>query len=199
MSRGARSSASSQERFEGAHLVLRGRGGKDDALALADGHLEIAGHIEILVAGVSTLLLFGILDAAVPVGLEDEFHLSRELHVEVGIAWVHAGSDAVFHFCIVSAGHTVLMCELSDASEGEEGTELQGCRRVCVIEGVSDEESVFIMLKDNFFSEYHTTNAVGGGGHLVAIKRLDILVAHGAVVVALILVQTEVESRLHAG
>ncbi len=141
-----------------------------------------------------TLLLFGILDAAVPVGLEDEFHLSRELHVEVGIAWVHAGSDAVFHFCIVSAGHTVLMCELSDASEGEEGTELQGCRRVCVIEGVSDEESVFIMLKDNFFSEYHTTNAVGGGGHLVAIKRLDILVAHGAVVVALILVQTEVES-----
>ena len=86
------------------------------------------------------------------------------------------------------------MCELSDASEGEEGTELEGRRRVSVVEGVADEESVFIMLKDDFFPEDHATNAVGGGGHLVAIKRLDILVAHGAVVVALILVQTEVES-----
>ena len=113
-----------EERFQCAHFVFRGGGGKDDAFALADRHLEIAGHIEILVAGVSALLLLGVLDAAVPVGLEDEFHLTRELHVEVGIARIHAGSDAVFHLCIVFVGHTVLMCELSDAAEGEEGTEL---------------------------------------------------------------------------
>jgi len=184
-----------EERSECAHFVFRGRGGKDDAFSFADGHFEVSGNVEVLIAGISSLLLFGIFDAAVPVGLEDELHFTGELHVEIGIARIHAGLYAVFDLGIVSAGHTVLVCELSDASEGEEGPELQCSGRVCVIESVADEQSVFIMLKDNFFSEYHTTNAIGGGRHLVAIKRLDILVAHGAVVVALILVQTEVESR----
>ena len=64
---------------------------------------------------------------------------------------------------------------------------------MCVVEGVADEQSVFMVLKDDFFPEDHAANAIGGGGYFVAIKRLDILVPHGAVVVALILMQTQVE------
>ena len=51
-----------------------------------------------------------------------------------------------------------------------------------------------MVLKDDFFPEDHATDTVGGGGYFVAIKRLDILVTHRAVVVALVFVQTQVES-----
>ena len=94
------------------------RGGEDDALVLLDGNLEIAWHVEVLVGGVATLLLLRVLDATVPVGLEDELAFLVELHVEVGIAGVHAGLDAVLHLVILTAGHAVLVRELPHRAEG---------------------------------------------------------------------------------
>ena len=58
-----------------ARLNLRGRCGKDNALAFLDAHLEIARHVQILIGGISTLLLLRIFHATIPVGMEDELIL----------------------------------------------------------------------------------------------------------------------------
>ena len=106
-------------------LGLRGRSSEDDALALLDRHLEIAGHVEVLVRGITTLLLLGILYAAIPVGHEDELVFLRELHVEIGIARIHTGLDSIVDLKVLATSSRVLVSELANASEGQERTETQ--------------------------------------------------------------------------
>ena len=170
-----------------------GRGREDDALALLDLHFEVAGHVEVLVGSIATLLLLGIFDAPVPIGTEDELVLLAELHVEVGIAGVHARLDAIVDGRVVAAGRVVLVCERPHASESQEGLEAQCRSRVGVVECVADKDAVLVMLEHHFLSENDAANAVDGGRHLVAVELADVLVPLGAVVVALILVEAEVE------
>ena len=96
---------------------------------------------------------------------------------------------------ILAAGSAVLMGELSDAPEGQEGLEAQGGCRVGVDEGVAQQDSVFIVLEHHFFPQQHASHPIQGCGHLVAVKLPDVLVSFGAEVVALVLVQSEVELR----
>ena len=182
-----------EQRLQPARLGLGGRGREHHALALADAQLEIAGHVEILVGGVAALLLLGIFDAAVPVGLEHELRLFGQLHVEVGVAGVHTGTYAVVHFLVVTAGGGVLVSELAHAAKGEERAEAQRRGRVGVDERIANEDAVFVVLEDDFFPKQHAAHAVEGGGNLVTVELLDVLVPLRTEVVALILVQAEVE------
>ena len=66
---------------EGGGIAFRGRCGKDDALSLLDRQFEVARHVEVLSRGVSALLLLGIFQVAIPVGVEDKRGFLRELHI----------------------------------------------------------------------------------------------------------------------
>ena len=174
-------------------LDLRCRSGEDDALALLDGHLEVAGHVEVLVGGVATLLLLGIFDAAIPVGHEDEVVLLRELHIQIGITGIHTGLDAVVHLLVLAAGRHVLMGELTHRAECQEGTEAQGRCRMGVDQCIANEDSVLISLEDGLLLQDDTTHAVGGCRNEAGIKLTDVLVSVRTECVALILMETQVE------
>ena len=89
----------------------------------------------------------------------------------------------------------VLVCELSHAAESEERAETQFGGRVCVDEGVAYEDTVLIVLEHHLFLEHYTSHPVNRGGHLVAVELADVLMTFGAVVVALVFVESEVELR----
>ena len=182
------------EKFlQAGSLGLTRRSGKDDALALPNRHLEIAGHVEILVGGIAALLLFGIFHTAIPVGLEDELVLLRELHVEVGIARIHTGLDAVVHLVVLARSHRVLMCELAHGAECQERAEAKRCRRVGIDQRVADEDAVLVVLEEELLLQNHATHAVDGSWNLVTVKLTNVLVTLRTVVVALILVQAQIE------
>ena len=170
-------------------LDLRRRSGEDDALALLDRHLEVAGHVEVLVRGVAALLLLRVLNAAIPVGHEDEFVLLRELHVEVGIAGIHTGLDAAVDQRILTAGGGVLVGELPHGTEGQEGAETQRGGRMGIHQRVADEQTVLVMLENHFLLQDDTTHAIGRRGNFAGVKLTDVLVPVGAECVALILVE----------
>ena len=107
------------------YLVQTGR--ENHALALVQRKDEVAGHVQILVASVSSLLLLGVFQPAVPVWLIHELVLLVELHEQFGIARIHARLDAILHFLEVAAGSAVLIGIFPHASEGEEGLEPHRC------------------------------------------------------------------------
>ena len=133
-----------------ARLYLTRRSGKDDTLTFLYRHLEISRHVEILVRGVATFLLFRILDATIPVGIEDELVFLAELHVEIRIAGIHACTDTIIHFVVSPAGGGVLVSELTHAAESHERAEAQCRCRMAIDEGVTKKDSVFIMLEHHF-------------------------------------------------
>ena len=133
-------------------LRSRRRGGENDALALADRHLKITGGVQILVRGVTALLLLRILYATVPVGLEHKFVFLGELHEQVGITGIHACLDTIVDLAIGATCHCVLVRKLAHTAESEEGTETKRGGRVSVVEGIANQDAVFKMLEDNFLS-----------------------------------------------
>ncbi|KXB43264.1 hypothetical protein HMPREF1870_01297 [Bacteroidales bacterium KA00344] len=169
--------------------------GENHTVAFPDVQFEIARHIEIFIRGIAALLLFGIFDATIPVWLKYKIALARELHIKFRIAGIQAGLDAVVHFLIISVDDGVLVRKLSHAPKGQKRFETQRRRRVGIEQRVTNQDAVLIVLKYHFLLHHYSADAVDGGRHLVAIVRADIFVPIRAVVVALILMQTEVESR----
>ena len=182
-----------EETLQFAGLDGRCGGSEDDALSLLDGYLEIAGHVEVLVGGVAALLLFRVFHSPIPVGLEDKLVFLVKLHIEVGIAGVHTGADAVFHLVVLPAGHIVLVRKLSHGTEGEEGTEAQRGGTVGIDQRIADEDAVFIALEDGLALQQYSAHAVEHGGHHVAVELPDVFVAVGTVMVPLVFVESEVE------
>jgi hypothetical protein len=64
---------------------------------------------------------------------------------------------------------------------------------VCILQRIADEDTVLIGLEDGLSFQHYATYAINRGGHYVTRKLTDVLVTLRAVVVALILVETEVE------
>ena len=62
-----------------------------------------------------------------------------------------------------------------------------------VLQGIADEDAVLIGLEDGLSLQHHATHTVDGGGHYVATELMDVLVTLRAEIVALILVESEVE------
>ena len=174
-------------------LALRCGSGKDDALALLDVHLEISGHVEVLIGSVATLLLLGILDSAIPVGNEVELVLLGELHIEVGVAGIHTGLDTIVYLKILARSHRILMGKLAHTAESQERTETQRGGRVGIYQRVADKDAVLIMLEHHFALKDYATDAIQRGGYFVTIKLTNILMTLGTEVVALILMEAQVE------
>ena len=64
---------------------------------------------------------------------------------------------------------------------------------MCINKGVTDKDAVFVVLEHHFFLQNNATYAVECCRHFVTIELAYIFVTFRTVVVALILVQTEVE------
>ena len=176
-------------------LRLARRGGEHDALALLDAHLEVAGNIQVLVRGVAALLLLRIFYATVPVGLEHKRVLLRELHVQVGIALVHARLDAAVNLLVLTARHHVLVRELAHRAEGQERAEAKRRSRVGILQRVADEDAVLVGLENRLALQNHTTHAVRRRRNKARVELTDVLVSFRTEVVALILVEAKVELR----
>ena len=85
------------------------------------------------------------------------------------------------------------MCELAHASEGQERAEAQRRGRVGIFEGVADEDTILVVLEKELLLQNHAAHAVDGSWNLVTVKLANVLVTLRTVVVALILMQTQVE------
>jgi hypothetical protein len=59
-----------------------------------------------------------------------------------------------------------------------------------VVECVAYKDSVLIVLENDFFTKYHTSDSIDGGRYFVAIKLTDVLVPFGAESIALILMES---------
>ena len=87
------------------------------------------------------------------------------------------------------------MSELPYTSESEERSEAQCCSRMGINECVAYKQAVFIVLEHHFLLQHHTSDTIDGCRNFVTIKFPDVLVALRTEIVALILMETEVEFR----
>ena len=62
-----------------------------------------------------------------------------------------------------------------------------------IFQRVANKDAVLISLEDGLSLQQYATDSVDGGGYYVTGKLADVLVTLGAVVVTLILVESEVE------
>ena len=182
-----------EERLQTACADAGRRSGKDNALTFLDIHLKVTRYVEVLIRRISSLLFLRILHPPVPVGLEDELVLLTELHVQIRIAGIHTSLDAVVHRLIVATGHGILMRELSHATECKERTEAKRSSRMCILQRITDQDPVLIMLEHHFLFQDYTTNTINGGRYFVTIKFPDVLMSFRTVVVALILMESQIE------
>ena len=114
--------------------------------------------------------------------------LTGELHVELRIATIHTGLDAIVYLLVVTVGGVVLVSELSDAAESQEGMEAQGRGTVRIQKSITDQDTVLVMLKYHFPLQDDTTDAVNRCRHFVAVELTDILMSVRTEVIPLILV-----------
>ena len=139
-----------EELLQCTGLGSRRRSGEDDTLTLLDIHLEVARNIQVFVRGIATLLLLRILHTTIPVRLENELVLLRELHEQVGIAGIHTGLDTIFYLMILTAGRRILMRKLADRAESKERTETQRGSRVSVLQCITDKDAILIVMEHHF-------------------------------------------------
>ena len=94
---------------------------------------------------------------------------------------------------ILTAGGSILMRKLAYRAECKERTESKRGSRVCIYQGIADEDTILVGLEDYFLLQYNTTNPVCRSRHEAGIKLTNVLVSVRTVVVALILVEPQVE------
>ena len=166
---------------------------KDHTLALLDVELEVARHIQIFRACIAAFLLLRILQTSVPVGAEHELVLLVNLHKERRIAPVHASRDAVLYHIVVTVHSCVLVRKLSYTTESQEGLQPQCCFGMRIHKRVADDDAVLEVLEHHFPLQDDTTHAIDRCGHLQRVELADVLVAARTEVVAVVLVEAEVE------
>ena len=85
------------------------------------------------------------------------------------------------------------MGKLADAAEGQKRAESQRCGRVSVFKRVANQNAVFVVLEEKFLLQNHAADTVNRRRNLVAVEFANVFVPFRAVVVALILVQAQIE------
>ena len=142
---------------------------------------------------VATLLLLGVLHTTVPVGAINELALLVGLHIEFGIARIHACLDTVVHHLILLVHLPVFMCKLTYAAEGQEGAQAQGSGRMGFKQSVTDENAVLVMYESLLFLEDYATDTVDGGRHTLPLKLSDVLMSLRTEVGTRILVYAQIK------
>ena len=138
-------------------------------------------------------MLLGILHTAVPVGAEHKLVFLAELHVQIRITGIHAGTYAIVHLVVFAAGHRVLVRKLPHAAESQERAEAQCRLRMRIKQRITDKDAVLVMLEHNLLLQQHPSDSVDRGWHFIAVELTDVLMPCRTVVVALILMEAEVE------
>ena len=115
------------------------------------------------------------------------------LHVQGGVAFIHACGDAVGHLMIVAAGDCVLNTQVIGVAEGQERPELQCGHRVGIHQGVTDEDAILMSDENLLFFQDYAANAVSGCGYALTVILADVLVPIGTIGVTLVAVQPQVE------
>ena len=64
-----------------------------------------------------------------------------------------------------------------------------------ILQGIAYEDAVLLLLEDDLFLQDDSSHAIGGGRHLAGIKLTNVLVSLRTEIVALILVEAQVELR----
>ena len=176
---------------------------EDDALSFFEFHFEVARHEQVFGVAVASLRLLDVFHVAIPVGGIYKAEVGVCLHEEVGIAFVELHADAARHFTIAGVAHRVFVGPLSDASEGEEGSQTERCLRLGLDEGVANlyAEVVVGSLEDEFLAQHDASDAIGPGGHFVEGEVTDVFVPFGAHFSAFVAMQAQVEfcAMLHHG
>ena len=158
-----------------------------------DIHLKIAGNIEILIEVISTFLLLRILNASIPVRLEVKLILLVKLHVQFGIARIHARLDTVLNLLIVTIRLIILMRIFTHAAKRQERTETQCGGRVCIYQRITQQHTVFVVYEYNFLTQNDTTHSEGRSRNFITFKLTDVLMSIRAEVIAIILMQSQIE------
>ena len=96
--------------FQRTSSYFRNPTGKDDAFTFFYLDFKISGNIQILVKIIAPLLLFRIFDTPIPIRLVMKFILFVQLHIQFGIARIHASFDTIRHNLIFAIGLSILVC-----------------------------------------------------------------------------------------
>ena len=62
-----------------------------------------------------------------------------------------------------------------------------------IFQSVANQQTVFVILEEELLFQNDTAHTIDGGRHLVAVELANVLVTFRAVVVALILVESQIE------
>ena len=176
-----------------AHRKFFNPGAEHDTFTFLDVELKITRNVKVLAVVVAKFQLTQVFYPTIPVGIEMPVILLAHLHVQVRVAVVHTGFDAVVAKHVVLTRHAVLMGQGGHAAEGKERTKTQRRHRMGVEQRVANQNSVGEMLEHALLLQYHATYTVNRGGNFVPLKLTDVFVAVRRVTAAKIAVKTEVE------
>jgi len=172
--------------FQTSGRYFGNTGRKDDTFTFLDIHFEIAGYIKVFVEIVSSFLFFRILDTPIPVGVKMEFIFLVQLHEQFRIAGIHTGFYTVFHQLIVTACLCIFMGILPHASESQKWPETQGCCRMGVDQSITNQNPVFVMYKNFFFTENNSSHTVSRCRNMFTIEFTDIFMPIRTIIISLI-------------
>ena len=108
--------------FQCTSSDFRNPTGKDDTFTFLYLDFKISGNIQILVKIIASLLLFRIFDTPIPVRLVMKLILFVQLHIQFGIARIHACFDTIRHNLIFATGLSILVCIFADTAKRQERT-----------------------------------------------------------------------------
>ena len=153
-----------------------GIGGEDHGLAALQLQFEGTGDEEVLAAVEAAAHLVGIGHAVVPAGSRVELARAAHLEVQVRESFVQVEGDTAFDFLGRRAGLAVLLRQVMDPAEGQEGLELEadGSRRLHQL--VLDEKLVGVLRQDQALAEDDLADLVGDHRDRVGVEVHDVLV-----------------------
>ena len=163
-----------------AHLVERGR--EDDAFALLEFGLEVAGRQQVLMSLVAASDVLLVFEVVVPVGSRDELRAGLAgLEVEPGERAVETAFHAVYGRVGVTVRLHVGMRQGMLVAEGEERAQPQPRLGVSIDERVADHQLRALVDPEHLLAEDDTAHAVGDRGGRRILEVGDVLVTAGLV------------------
>ena len=162
------------------HLVERSR--EDDALALLELGLEVAGREQILVAVVAASQILQVLEVVVPIRSGHKLGLRvGGLQVEPREVAVHAALHTVDGRVGVAISLHVCMRQRVLVAEGKEGTQAELRLRMSVNKRVADHQLRALVNPEHLLLQDYATDTIGDRRRGRVLKIGDVLMATGLV------------------
>ncbi len=180
---------------KGLRVAFKRGGGEDYALSLFNFQLEVSGHPEVFTIGYAAVAVLVILNALVPMAVIHPLHGAVKLHEKLRITVVKACGNAVVGRIDGFVDGRVFHAEVVGIAEGQERPQLQGCGRMGILQGITDEDAVLVRDKHLLLGEYHTADAVGYNRHTLAVKLAYVFMTVRTENIIAVLMQAQIERR----